>query len=219
MRQTIMPSREEVRDIYAQGEDAVYDYIASIVQKLEARLQALEDRLDKDSHNSSKPPSSDGLKKTVKSRKRHGSNKKAGGQVGHVGSCLEPVENPEHFVVHSVKRCQGCAGSLAEIMPAQVVKRQVFDLPVEIKLEVTEHQAEVKFCPECWVENVAEFPSDVSQPTQYGPRIGAQMVYFNQYHFVPMERTAEIMQDLYGQSVSNGTIPTVNERMASGLSQ
>lgn len=214
MRQTIMPSREEVRDIYAQGEDAVYDYIASIVQKLEARLQALEDRLDKDSHNSSKPPSSDGLKKTVKPRKRHGSNKKAGGQVGHVGARLEPVENPEHFVVHSVKRCQGCAGSLAEIMPAQVVKRQVFDLPVEIKLEVTEHQAEVKFCPECWVENVAEFPSDVSQPTQYGPRIGAQMVYFNQYHFVPMERTAEIMQDLYGQSVSNGTIPTVNERMA-----
>jgi len=214
MRQTIMPSREEVQDIYAQGEDAVYGFIASIVQKLEARLQALEDRLDKDSHNSSKPPSSDGLKKTVKPRKRHGSNKKAGGQAGHVGSRLEPVEDPDHFVVHSVKRCQGCTGSLAEIMPVQVVKRQVFDLPLEIKLEVTEHQAEVKLCPECGVENVAEFPSDVSQPTQYGPRIGAQMVYFNQYHFVPMERTAEIMQDLYGQSVSNGTIPTVNERMA-----
>ena len=214
MRQTMLPNREEMRVIYAQGEDAVYDFVASLIQKLEARIQALEDRLDKDSHNSSKPPSSDGLKKTVKQRKRHGSNKKAGGQVGHVGSRLEPVENPEHLVVHSVKRCQGCAGSLEEIMPAQVVKRQVFDLPAEIKLEVTEHQAEVKFCPECGVENVAEFPPDVSQPTQYGPRIGAQMVYFNQYHFVPMARTAEIMQDLYGQSVSNGTIPAVNERMA-----
>jgi transposase len=214
MRQTMLPSREEIRDIYAQGEDAVYDFVVSMIQKLEARIQALEDRLEKDSHNSSKPPSSDGLKKTMKQRKRHGSHKKAGGQVGHVGSRLEPVENPEHLVVHSVKRCQGCAGSLEEIMPAQVVKRQVFDLPAEIKLEVTEHQAEVKFCPECGVENVAEFPPDVSQPTQYGPRIGAQMVYFNQYHFVPMERTAEIIQDLYGQSVSSGTLPAVNERMA-----
>lgn len=214
MRQTRLPSREEMRVIYAQGEDAVYDFMASIIQKLEARIQALEDRLDKDSHNSSKPPSSDGLKKAVKQRKRQGSNKKAGGQVGHVGSRLEPVENPEHLVVHLVKRCLGCAGSLEEIMPAQVVKRQVFDLPAEIKLEVTEHQVEVKFCPECGVENVAEFPPDVSQPTQYGPRIGAQMVYFNQYHFVPMERTAEIVQDLYGQSVSTGTISAVNESMA-----
>jgi transposase len=85
----MLPSREEMRVIYAQGEDAVYGFMVSIIQKLEARIQALEDRLDKDSHNSSKPPSSDGLKKTVKQRKRHGSNKKAGGQVGHVGFRLE----------------------------------------------------------------------------------------------------------------------------------
>jgi hypothetical protein len=64
----MLPSREKMRDIYAQGEYAVYDFMASIIQKLEARIQALEDRLDKDSHNSSKPPSSDGLKKTVKQR-------------------------------------------------------------------------------------------------------------------------------------------------------
>jgi transposase len=214
MSQILQPSREEMRAIYAQGEDAVYEFVVSIIQKLEARIQALEDRLDKDSHNSSKPPSSDGLKKPVKSRKRHVSNKKVGGQAGHVGTRLEPVEKPDHLEVHPVKRCHGCAGPLEEIVPKRVVKRQVFDLPVEIKLEVTEHQAEVKICPECGAENVAEFPSGVTQPTQYGPRIGAQMVYFNQYHFIPMERTAEIMQDLYGQAVSNGTIPAVNARMA-----
>jgi transposase len=174
----------------------------------------LEDRLDKDSHNSSKPPSSDGLKKPVKSRKRHSSCKKAGGQAGHVGARLEPVEKPDYVAVYPVERCRACAGSLEEVAPKRVIKRQVFDLPAELKLEVTEHRAEEKVCPACGAENVAEFPSGVSQPTQYGPRIGAQMVYFNQYHFIPMERTAEIMQDLYGQPVSNGTIPAVNARMA-----
>ena len=133
-----------MRAVYAQGEDAVYDFVVSIIQKLEARIQALEDRLDKDSHNSSKPPSSDGLKKPVKSRKRHPSSKKVGGQAGHVGARLEPVEKPDHSVAHTVEYCHNCAGSLGEIAPKRVVRRQVFDLPAEIKLEVTEHQAEVK---------------------------------------------------------------------------
>jgi transposase len=214
MRQSLQPSREEIRAVYAQGEEAVYDFVVSLVQKIEARIQTLEDRLDKDSHNSSKPSSSDGLKKAVKSRKRHPSGKKVGGQAGHIGTRLEPVEKADHLAVHPVKHCRACAESLEEVAPKRVVKRQVFDLPAEIKLEVTEHQAEVKFCPGCGTENVAEFPSGVTQPTQYGPRIGAQMVYFNQYHFIPMERTAEIMQDLYGQPISNGSIPVVNARMA-----
>lgn len=213
MRQPLQPSREEIRTIYAQGEEAVYDFVIGLIQKFEGRIQALEDRLGKDSHNSSKPPSSDGLK-PIKSRKRHPSSKKVGGQARHVGVRLEPVEKPEHVVAHPVKQCRACAGSLEEIAPLRVVRRQVFDLPAEIKLEVTEHQAEVKCCPGCGTENVAEFPSGVTQPTQYGARIGAQMVYFNQYHFIPMERTAEIMQDLYGQPVSNGSIPAVNARMA-----
>jgi transposase len=214
MSRTSIPSREEIQAIYAQGEEAVYDFVVSIIEQFEARIQVLEDRLNKDSHNSSKPPSSDGLKRPVKSRKRHPSNKKVGGQRGHVGVRLEPVEQPDHLAVHPVKRCHACARSLEGVDSEGVVKRQVFDLPVEIKLAVTEHQAEVKTCPGCGAENMAEFPSDVTQPTQYGPRVGAQMVYFNQYHFIPMERTVEIMQDLYGQSISNGTVPAVNERVA-----
>lgn len=217
MAQTQLPSREEVKVAYAQGEEtvlAVYDVLVGIICELEARIQALEDRQDKDSHNSSKPPSSDGLKKPVKSRKRHPSNKKVGGQSGHVGTRLEPVEKPDHFAVHSVKRCRHCQRSLEGLAAKRHVKRQVFDLPAEINLEVTEHQAEVKVCPDCGAETMAEFPSGISQATQYGPRVGAQVVYFNQYHFIPMERTVEIMQDLYGQSISAGTVPAMNEKVA-----
>jgi transposase len=131
-----LASREEMRAIYSQGEEAVlgrYDLLVSVIRELEARVVALEDRTEKDSHNSSKPPSSDGLKKPVKSRKRHSSGKKVGGQVGHAGHRLEPVEKADHVEVHPVKHCQHCAGLLEQVAVKRMVKRQVFDLPAEIK--------------------------------------------------------------------------------------
>jgi transposase len=99
------------------------------------------------------------------------------------------------------------------VAASKVEKRQVFDLP-EVKLEVTEHQAEVKTCPVCGAINRAAFPEDVTQPTQYGPRVRAQMVYFHLYHFIPLERTAEIVSELYHQPVSDGTVAAAAVELA-----
>lgn len=164
----------------------------------------MEDRLAKNSSNSGKPPSSDGLAKKAKSL-RHKSGKKSGGQTGHPGSTLKMGEHPHHFERHVVKECSHCQVSLEEVEAIELEKRQVFEVP-PLRLEVTEHQAEIKECPACHRVSVGEFPVKVKQPVQYGERIKAQMVYFNQYQFVPLGRTAEILEDLYGQSVSEGTI-------------
>lgn len=93
-------------------------------------------------------------------------------------------------------------------------KRQVFDLPEKMELEVTEHQAEIKSCPQCGEVNEGEFPVGVSQETQYGPRVRAQMVYFNNYQFVPLERTAEIIKDLYQQPISEGVVVAAVKEVA-----
>lgn len=203
-----LPNDEDVRRAYQQGEETVVELVRKLTDNfrlLAARMQALEDRLAKNSSNSSKPPSSDGYNKPAPKslRKRHG--RKSGGQPGHAGYTLRAVEHPDREEVHRVSRCHHCHRSLEAVEASGMEKRQVFDVP-RVQVEVTEHRAEIKRCPYCGEISKADFPEGVTQPVQYGPEIKAQAVYFNQYQLLPMERTGEVFEALYGQALSEGTI-------------
>lgn len=206
----------EIRAIYRQGEDAMVALIQRMDQNLlllTQRVQALEDRLAKNSHNSNKPPSSDGLNKPAPKslRKRHG--KKSGGQPGHPGATLKMVSQPDRVEVHRVKRCAHCQTSLEGVEAEAVEKRQVFDLP-PVQIEVTQYQAEIKRCPHCGCLTQADFPQEVTQPVQYGPEIKAQVVYLNQYQMIPLERVSETLSDFYGQRVAQGTVIEAGQAVA-----
>ncbi len=175
-------------------------------------IQELRDRLAKDSSNSSKPPSSDGLKKRrTRSLRQKGKNPK-GGQPGHKGNTLKMVAEPDHIEIHPVISCPHCEADLAALEPEKHEKRQVFDVP-PVEIEITEHQAEVKTCTGCGHKVKGVFPKHVSQPTQYGPRIKSQASYLNNYHFIPLARTEELLTDFYGQAPSEAVVIAANNTL------
>ena len=100
---------------------------------LSERVKSLESQVNKNSNNSSKPPSSDGFKKKTKSL-RTKSGKKPGGQEGHEGKTLELTENPDEIIVHTVDKCDICGESLQDVAPERYIVRQVVDIP-EIKVK------------------------------------------------------------------------------------
>ena len=208
----IIESKDEQLSKYRQQIEVLTAENAQLkdrILQLETRLQEVEARLNQNSRNSSKPPSSDMFRPSPKSL-RESSGRHPGGQVGHLGNTLKPVDKPNHIVQHRVECCMGCQHPLTDQEPDSWEKRQVFDIPPQ-QIEVTEHQAEIKICKKCGHENMGEFPPEVQQRVQYGNRIKSHSAYLCNYQFVPYERQEEYFHDVYGHGISQGTLVSMNQ--------
>ena len=203
-----MLTHEEIRAVYDQGPEAVIALIESLcaqIAVLTARVKELEDRLATNSRNSSKPPSSDNFTKQTRSL-RQPSGRKAGGQPGHLGTTLQQVAVPDQMLIHAPEQCVACGAPLADVVgQPDPERRQVFDLP-PLKLEVIEHRVMRKVCAMCSHDNRGMFPAGVACGTSYGAGVKGVLTYLNQAHLLPSERSCQIVADLFGQPVSEGTL-------------
>lgn len=171
---------------------------------LRNELEELLSKVSKNSHNSSKPPSSDSFVRHTKSLRKP-SDKKAGGQPGHEGTTLKMAVVADEVIMHRVEACGACAKNISFIGAQSYERRQVFDIP-PVKVMVTEHRCEIKRCPHCEAQTKAVFPQAISQPVQYGKNIQQWAMYMMHYQLLPVERTAEAFEAQYNHSISTGTL-------------
>jgi transposase len=198
----LWPLQQQVQDLMAQ------------MAVMQERIQQLEGRLALNSRNSSKPPSSDGLRKPAPKSLRPSGKKPNGGQQGHSANTLRQSAHVDETIVHEADtHCSVCHLELREHTIAET--RQVFELP-ELRMHTVAHQQMRSVCT-CGVVHLGAWPAGVNAPAQYGASVKAMAVHLNQYHLVPLARTAALMQDFYGARLCQASIQSFAQDAAQAL--
>lgn len=213
----------EARLIYLAGEEAVVSVLLEMDAKVEAlgqqvlELQKKVASLSADSTNSSKPPSSDGPR--VKRAKKKKSRRSPGGQKGHKGHKREllPVEEMDRVHDHYPDLCEKCSAPLDPKTceeTAEPERYQTFELP-KIKPIMEEHRCHELGCT-CGHKTRAQLPSEVAQ-TQFGPRVHGATAYLTSVHKIGRRGIVEILNTLFGLSLSLGSVCNCVERVSPEL--
>ena len=99
---------------------------------------------------------------------------------------------------------------MQDVIPENHIIRQVVDIP-EIKVKVIEHRAEVKKCPKYRRKNTGKFPDGITNTVQYGEKVKTIAVYLTQYQLIPYKRGSELIDDMFGIKLSQGTVVYFNK--------
>lgn len=211
--------------------DQVLD-IQAVVSSLLLRIELLEKeneelrkenvelkaRLSQNSSNSSRPPSSDGYRKMSHTSIQNAGieKKKRGGQAGHTGRTLYQVHTPDFIIEHKVEACS-CGHHFESSSESELTeKRQVFEIPPQ-HIEVYEHRIYQRKCPVCGKICKSRFPSAITAPVQYGNRMKTLVCLLNAVCSVPMTKISQLVEDMYGVSLNEGTIVSFSKQLSDKL--
>ena len=220
--------RSEAEAIYAQGREPVVEVLLALAARVEAqdaqlaklaeRVGELEQRLKRDSHNSSLPPSQDPPWAAKRGRSR-GTGRKRGGQPGHVGHgrSLFPVERVREVVEHWPQRC-GCGhvfGADEQEPSGAPARHQVAELP-PLAVEISEHRLQRLCCPDCGRTVRAELPAGVPRGC-FGPKLEAAIAALTVRNRLSRRQLVELLDELFGCPIATGTIDAILSRTGETL--
>lgn len=218
--------------------DAVVAEQAAVIAEQAARIVALEEqvaklldqvallseKLDENSGNSSKPPSSDppgsGTKKGKGSGKGKGTKKKSkrkrGGQRGHKGHHREllPESEVDNFEDYYPEQCESCWAPLPKIPDLHATRFQVTEVP-PIVPHTTEHRCHSVTCSCGYTTRASYGPEVPSSP--FGPRLMSIIGLLTGVYHVSRRRTVTLLRDMLGVRISLGAVSAVEARVSEAV--
>ena len=198
---------KDIERLLAQ-EQSLSPAMVSAIKVLLLVVKLMGNRLGLNSRNSSKPPASDPNRAK---KPRHKSQNKPGGQNGRIGKTLQQFESPDEIQRLTIDRRTLPVGHYTD---AGYESRQVIE--IDISRWVIEYQAQV-LLNDAGQRFVAEFPSQVSRPIQYGNSIKAHCVYLSQFQLLPYNRIADYFADQLGLPISEGSIYNFNQEASARI--
>ena len=186
-------------------------------EQLQQRIAALEERLNQNSQNSSKPPSSD-PPTAPRYPKRTSSGRKVGGQPGHIGHTrsLKPLDQVQQVIELRPTSCGAC-GVLLLGEDSQPQRHQVTELP-RIEPHVTEYRRHTLTCLVCGTETQGACPADMP-PGNFGPRLQATTGYLSGRMGMSQRDVTETMEAVFHTDIGLGSIPTLETVVSEALAQ
>lgn len=201
--------KEELKDLS-------YEELLRYVENLTDNI--VQEKPKKNSNNSSIAPSTDINKKKKNQSLRQKSGKKPGGQPGRVAKTLYQSDQPDEIITipFTIDQCQQCDSTLGDTLQSLKEKRQVLDIDLQrIGAKISEYQSFSKICPVCGYENHDNaFSNDVAPHISYGINIQALVSYLSVSHYLSYARIVQLLSNLFGVEVSEGTVDNILKRSA-----
>jgi len=186
--------------------------LIAIILELKREIAELKAQLNMNSGNSSKPPSSDGLKKPPAKSLRKKSGKKPGGQLGHKGHGLKIEREPDEIIIVRPIVCDACGFDITGEPLIHADTRYVYDVQIEVKL--VKYEIQKATCPECNSEIAGTPPPECKGTQNYGNTIRALCVVMTNYANVSIDKTRKILRDVLDVPISGGTIKNILRQCA-----
>lgn len=180
------------------------------VQSLQEQIELLKN--GRKSNTSSTPPSQDIGRSNLKNS-RVSSTLKPGAQLGHQGSTLEMKENPDKTIEYLPQYCNACGEQLDSKTATLVARKQEIVIP-PIVPQYIEHKSYSCTCKKCGHETNSELPPHLKANIQYGADVVSLIGYFSVRHYLPYNRMAEMMGDVFNIPLSQGTVGNMLKSLA-----
>ena len=194
--------------------------IKQLIVFLHARIAELEEKLNANSGNSSKPPSSDPPWVNPKKRKKKGKKKrKRGGQPGHMGKTRElvPAEDVDKTIKCQPSECEHCDSPDIEVNDGDFIRHQLFELP-DIRPIVIEYRQYRYWCNDCGEWHTTMLPLEAGKG-MLGPRFQAMVSLLAGTYRMSNRGIEEYLEDAFGLKVSLGTVSNTEARVSEAVEE